>query len=324
MTGSVPGDLGLHYTTMPLMRHLERCQDPKWLEEQMALDHSRVMPIWKDKNLFHIGTSPCQPAILSKTEAASLAGHASEIIYLGHEGIQPMFAVDLSALAADRVQQVVDQVVADCQFMDLRRVSIGLPAEQASLLAYARGLAVWHRNHGYCAYCGHRTRSKRGGHIRQCENCGREHFPRIDPAVIMLVVHADRSKEPSRCLLGRNSRLPNRVYSTLAGYVDPGETLEQAVAREVWEEASIRAFNIRYIASQPWPFPGSLMIGFRADSEGGEPDTSTNELEDARWFTAAEVRLFREFGQGRGEELELPRRDSIARLLIEQWLHENH
>ncbi len=313
----------LHYTAMPLKRHGDLRQDPIWLDRQLATDQTLVLPMWADKNLFRVRTRTVTPAMLPRTDAIGFLDNASEIIYLGHDDECALFVIDLTRLDRNQVQTLIDHTTPDCQFIDLRRVSTAVTSEQASLLAYARGLTVWHRNHSFCARCGHRTHARRGGHMRQCGQCGREHFPRIDPAVIMLVVQPGTPRQPSRCLLGRHHRLPGRVYSTLAGYVDPGETLEQAVAREVWEEARVRVSDIRYVASQPWPFPGSLMLGFRASSGDGEPDTSGDELDDARWFTATQVRQFGEYGADSGAEFELPRRDSIARMLIAQWLAEH-
>ena len=310
----------LHYTAMRLQRYGELRQDPEWLRGQLASDRSLVLPLWADKNLFRTLGQPPTPALVQRPDAARFLAHAVEVIYLGHDGERAVFAADLAEQDRNHVRDLVEQSAPDCRFIDLRRVSALVTPEQGSLLAYARVLAAWHRNNGFCARCGHRTQSRRGGHMRQCGQCGREHFPRIDPAVIMLVEQPDEGGGSPRCLLGRHTRLPGRVYSTLAGYVDPGETLEQAVVREVWEEARIRVTDVRYVASQPWPFAGSLMLGFRAVSRDAEPDISQDELEDARWFTAAELRDFGEFEDGAGAEFELPRRDSIARLLIEQWM----
>lgn len=313
----------LHYTAMRLQRCGDLRQDPAWLQDQFASDRSLVLPLWADKSLFRIHEQPPTPALLPRTDAQRLLDSAQEVIYLGHDGERAVFAADLADRDKDHVRELIDTSAPDCRFIDLRRMGSLVTAEQGSLLAYARALAAWHRNNGYCGRCGQGTRSLRGGHMRQCGECGREHFPRIDPAVIMLVVQPGTGGRRPRCLLGRHNRLPGRVYSTLAGYVDPGETLEQAVAREVWEEAGVRVTDIRYVASQPWSFAGSLMLGFRATSTDAEPDISRDELEDARWFTAEDLRRFGEFEDGGDVEFELPRRDSIARLLIEQWLAEN-
>lgn len=158
--------------------------------------------------------------------------------------------------------------------------------------------------------------------MRFCKACSNEIFPRIDPAVIMLVEQNNPVDGIPRCLLGRHDKLPKRMYSTLAGFVDPVENLEQAVIREVYEEAGLRVINPTYVASQPWPFPASMMFGFRARTDDREIVIDNNELEHAAWFSADEVRSFGEF-DGPKTEIALPPKDSIARGLIDTWLAEN-
>jgi NAD+ diphosphatase len=167
---------------------------------------------------------------------------------------------------------------------DMRAAAAQLPDGLAAILAQGRSLLAWHEKHGHCAVCGAETRPAKGGYQRVCEVCKAEHFPRTDPVVIMLVVDGER------CLLGRNARFPPGWYSTLAGFVEPGESVEEAVAREVWEEAGVRAGRVRYVASQPWPFPSSLMIGCFAEALTTELTVDATELEDAKWFTRDEAR----------------------------------
>lgn len=187
-----------------------------------------------------------------------------------------------------------------------------LNSKDAPLFAAALSLARWHCRHGFCANCGHWTSLVRGGWSRSCASCASEHYPRVDPVVIMLAEH------DGQLLLGRQRHFPPNRYSALAGFVEVGESIEAAVARELFEEAGIRVFNINYVASQPWPFPSSLMIGCHADAQSSKLTIDTSELEDARWFTREAVQAALE------ENFEAPFRpppkSAIARTLLERWL----
>ncbi|MCA1653633.1 MAG: NAD(+) diphosphatase [Sphingomonadales bacterium] len=186
-----------------------------------------------------------------------------------------------------------------------------LDAADAPLFAAALSLANWHRRHCFCSVCGHASKPVRGGWSRRCTGCAAEHFPRADPVVIMLAEH------DGRLLLGRQPQYPPGRYSALAGFVEPGETIEVAVARELGEEASIAVADIRYVASQPWPFPSSLMIGCTARALASDITIDQNELDDARWFTRAEVA---DSLAGRPAPFLPPPQFAIARTLIEHWL----
>jgi NAD+ diphosphatase len=192
-------------------------------------------------------------------------------------------------------------------FSELRPLAAELPAAEASLLAYARALNLWRANHLYCSRCGGVMLSVRAGHLRHCPACGHESFPRLDPAIIVLV-HDGHS-----ALLGRQASWPPGRYSTIAGFVEPGESLEDAVRREVHEETGIAARDIVYHSSQPWPFPASLMLGFTAQATVATPVLRDGELEDARWFTREELR---------GGNVGLPPPVSISRRLIDTWLQQ--
>ena len=176
-------------------------------------------------------------------------------------------------------------------------------------MAHARGLIYWHQRHRFCSLCGSPAEIRDAGHMRRCGNadCAAEHFPRTDPAVIMLVADGDR------CLMGRQAEWPTGLYSTLAGFVEPGESLEEAVAREIWEEAGITVRDVRYHSSQPWPFPASLMLGFYATATSTEISLNRDELDDARWFHRNDLR-------NPGEGMRLPRQTSISRRLLDDWL----
>jgi NAD+ diphosphatase len=187
-----------------------------------------------------------------------------------------------------------------------------LNAAEAPLFAAALSLARWHSRHRFCANCGHSTDIIRGGWSRSCARCSAEHFPRVDPVVIMLVEHE------GNVLLGRQPHYPAGRYSALAGFVEVGESIENAVAREVKEEAGIEVADVQYVASQPWPFPSSLMVGCRAVAMSSELTIDTNELEDARWFTRDEVA--RGISGSEDATFQPPPHTAIARTLLEDWL----
>jgi NAD+ diphosphatase len=197
--------------------------------------------------------------------------------------------------------------------MDLRQLVQVIPGHEAALCAYARGLIYWHQRHGYCGVCGSPMVSRSAGHLRLCTNqvCAATHFPRTDSAVIMLVHQGER------CVMSRQSHWPPGMHSTLAGFLEPGESLEEAVAREVHEETGLRVADVRYHSSQPWPFPASIMVGFYARVVGGEFRPNLLELESAAWYSRAELKATVD-----SERFRLPNAYSIARRLIEDWLTE--
>ena len=184
-------------------------------------------------------------------------------------------------------------------------------------------MIYWNSNTRHCLHCGRRMVSRNAGHARQCmdESCGYMVFPRTDPAVIMLVSHTPPDGGEPLCLLGRSPAWPEGVFSTLAGFVEPGETLEHAVRREVFEEAGILTSDVRYIASQPWPFPRSIMLGFEAVATSTAITCDPVELADAQWFTRKQLLRFGNWGDA-GDNYKLPRKDSIARYLIDRWMNE--
>jgi NAD+ diphosphatase len=231
---------------------------------------------------------------------------ALEAIFLGELGAQPVFSIGCD----DHPRSLLSLASDPLLFLDLRQASSMLQPHAASLLGYALAMDHWHRSHRYCGACGHSTATGAAGHVRICGNtdCARKHFPRTDPAVIVLV-HNDEA-----CLLGRKREWVDRRYSTIAGFVEPGETPEQAVLREVYEETGTAVTHVRYHAAQPWPFPGSLMLGYYARATPGPVTLHDNELQDARWFTRAEIAEW--VPQGR---LRLPSRVSIAYRLLEHW-----
>ena len=201
----------------------------------------------------------------------------------------------------------------DLKLVDLRSIAAGglVPADQASILASAKALMHWHARRRFCSNCGSLTEVAAAGWRRECKTCGMHHFPRTDPVVIMLAVDGDD------CLLGRQPRFPKSMYSALAGFVEPGETIEAAVRREIKEEAGVACGEVRYFASQPWPFPASLMIGCFAQALSRAVAIDRTELEDARWFPRDEVLAMLE--RRHPENLAAPIPMAIAHHLIKRW-----
>jgi NAD+ diphosphatase len=259
---------------------------------------SRFFPVWRTHSLI-------RGEEIVSLSADQLPEFETPVL-LGLQDGTACFAIDLSAHEPDSLAPVA----ALGEFADLRMVGGQFSQPDAALLAYARAMIHWHRTHRFCGRCGRPTQSGDGGHVLRCSDpeCGHEVYPRTDPAVIMLVHSGDQ------CLLGRSPLWAPGVFSTLAGFVEPGESPEEAVAREVMEETGVRVTGVKYHSAQPWPFPGSLMIGFFAEAERAEPVIDHNELEAAAWFTRDDLRDFSNRG------MSLPRQISIARRLIEDWL----
>ncbi len=298
------------YSSSPLDRIAERREDPAWIAEKLADPETLFVPVWRTRNLVrnHQGGEP-EAVYVSGAMAHTLrmahGEDGSPWAFLGILESRAVFAIDISA-SEDPVPLLPESLGT---FVDLRSVGWGVPRPEASVLAHARGLLHWRQRHKFCGICGNACEVKSAGHVMQCTVCNTQHFPRTDPAVIMLVHRGDRA------LLGHSSRFPRAtMYSTLAGFVEPGETLEEAVRREVLEESGIQVGGVHYHSSQPWPFPGNIMLGFYAEGLTEEITIDPVELKDARWFSRDEMRNCDQHG------FALPRADSIARRLIEDWL----
>jgi NAD+ diphosphatase len=262
-----------------------------------------------DETGLALADADAQPLALDG--AALAGGPGDDAVFLGQREGRAWFSVAAAAQAIDAPGRI-----------DLRRAAAQWPAWQATLFAQARAVQHWHQRHRFCAACGAALRYRRAGWLGHCDGCGSEHYPRTDQAVIAAITDGER------LLLGRQAGWPARRWSVVAGFVEPGETLEQTVAREAMEETGVRvhAHTARYLASQPWPFPGSLMLGFIARAEPDVPRAS-EELEDARWFSADEVRagLERDWREadGEGEGIVLSSPVSISRHVIRCWLDEH-
>jgi NAD+ diphosphatase len=311
----------IYYRELNLDRASESRKNPRWIEQQWTRQQCRVFVLNDDKSLMRWSDgdllSP-QATHLPQSRVSELVDELERLVFLGFDPHGPLFALDVS----HHSDELLQPYLGDSKFVDLRDVAWQLDAQQAAQLAYARGLVFWNRHHRYCGLCGSPTLSEYGGHMRRCgdQSCGRMHFPRTDPAVIMLVEDCSEPNRP-RCLLARNSRFPTRMMSTLAGFVDPLETLEETVEREVFEECGIRVDRIEYQASQPWPFPSSIMLGFRARALTLDILVDGVEIEEAHWFEAEQLKSFGEWGDG-GDSYSLPRQDSIARYLVNSWMEE--
>lgn len=271
---------------------------------------TRYLPVWRSMNLFApqaTENAPPHLCWLDPTQIAAFAEYDPISIYLGRDRDNHAYiALDISACDEAKAARLTPG-----HFADLREASPLIDGDEGSILAYARALCFWHQRHGYCGVCGHQTILARAGHMRVCANpdCNAQHFPRTDAAMIVRVTYGDK------ILLGRQAIWPEGMMSTLAGFVEPGETLEHAVAREVYEEAGIIVKNVRYQHSQPWPFPASLMLGFSAEAVSDRLQINHHEIEHADWFTKADIQRFDEKG------MFLPRKLSISRRLIEEWLN---
>jgi NAD+ diphosphatase len=299
------------YTGSPLDRVSGKRDDAAFVAARLADPASLFVPVWQAKSLLRgVETGAPEAVLLTRDAAVALGVEARPHALLGLWGDRAVFALDLSA-EADPLPALAE--FGDVSFTDLRQVAGLLPPAEASVLAHARGLMHWRARQRFCGVCGTECAPRSAGHVMVCMGCGAQHFPRTDPAVIMLVTC--RADGVERGLLAHSHRFPlAKMYSTLAGFVEPGESLEEAVAREVFEEVGVRVRDVRYHSSQPWPFPSSIMLGFYAETDDPALTVDSEELKDARWFTRAEMRTFESLG------LRLPRVDSIARRLIEDWL----
>jgi NAD+ diphosphatase len=294
------------FAANPLDRVAVERRDPAWVARALDAPESRFLGLWKLD-------------VLVKEDSDQLAWARGGLrrmmdpdvgaVLLGCRDGVAHFAVDLSAVE-DPLPTL--GLAGAARFEDLRAAASRLDPVEAGIAAQARSLVEWHASHRHCSGCGARTRVAGGGAHRECETCGTEHFPRVNPVAILVVSHGDR------CLLGRQKGWPQGMYSALAGFVEPGETVEDAARREVFEEAGVRVGAVRYHSSQPWPFPSSLMIGLLAEAETDAIEIDRHELEDAAWFERATI--LEAFAHGQtGSGLWLPPPLALAHHLLRAW-----
>jgi NAD+ diphosphatase len=288
------------FTGMPLDRVSTERKDADWVQQELGSSGARAVTATHEGVAMTTGG---EPALLRGPVPAEAR---QEPILLGLEDGAPLFAVDLEALPRAAQRELAEWA----EITPLREAGLVLSPTEAGLAAYVVALLNWHRRHRFCANCGAQTSIDEAGYSRRCPRCGAHHFPRTDPCVIMTVEH------DGRLLLGRRAGWPHGRLSVLAGFVSPGEAAEEAVIREVVEESGIVARDPVFVASQPWPFPASLMLGFHAVSDGGEPRATDGELEEVRWVDRDTVRRAL---AGEDGDFRLPPGVSIARFLIERW-----
>ena len=286
----------------PLHRASNERRDDSWVGGLLEAESSRFLPFHKLSALTQAADSRAL-MWLDSAARAKLDPEANTILLGTMDGIAH-FAVDL---AEDPTELLGLEGV---EFSETRGVALALPPQEAGIVAHARALLDWHRRHRFCPSCGGTTQPRRAGAMRKCDSCDAEHFPRTDPVAIMVVWHRDR------CLLGRRPGRPPGNFSTLAGFIEQGETIEEAVRREVFEEVGVRVDDVSYVTSQPWPFPSNLMIGCFAHATSDEYAIDDEEIAEARWFTREEVQA-----AIRGEEgdLIIPNYVAIAHHILKAW-----
>lgn len=301
----------LYYTSQEPNRLSHLRKDLKTVQNQLKNLGARVIPFWNGLHWLS-DKSIKQPDLLS-INSLTFSVDAFETIFLGEQNGYSFFSIDLSSLSEVEAKALLPSG----KFVDMRHTPVLKRANQAPLLVYMRGLYLWHSKNLFCGVCSNNMIQIDSGHARQCSSCSNIVYPRIDPAIIVLIEYIPDKGEPL-CLLGRHRSGQPKMYSTLAGFVETGETLEAAVKREMMEEVGLEVDNIRYIASQPWPFPSSLMLGFYAQSQSQNLALDQEEVQEAKWLTAREIK-----GQVAKGELILSREDSIARYIIQNWVNRN-
>ncbi|MGA9573405.1 MAG: NAD(+) diphosphatase [Lysobacterales bacterium] len=296
------------FTAVRLNRETELRDDAQWVSKTLLDTRTRLVPLWRSRSLLE-RTSDGTVAIYLSPDELEQPDRIQPPTLLGNDGKREYFAVSVT----DQQKDAILAKLAQAQFADLRRASIDMAAKHAGILAYAKALHYWQHRHAFCGVCGNPNLLRSAGHRMVCSNeeCARETYPRIDPAIIVLITNKDA------CLLGRNTKWRSKHFSTLAGFVEPGESLEDAVVREVYEEVQLHLEDIHYVSSQPWPFPASAMCGFYAEAVDRNAGTS-DEVEETRWFTVDTLTQ-----AVTDNEVRLSPPVSIAFRLLADWFRKN-
>jgi NAD+ diphosphatase len=287
----------------PLNRASDKRADASWLADKLDEPEARALAMWNGSPLLKDGALVWLPGGLARR-----LGGEEHLLFLGLDGEAAVFALDVEG-SADPAEGPLEGLG---QFSDLRAAAANLPLPDTGLLSTARSLFEWRRRHRFCSACGNASRQVDGGWRRVCPVCSTAHFPRVDPCVIMLPVIGDK------CLVGRQASWSEGRYSALAGFVEPGESIEEACAREVKEEAGLTVTSVRYHSSQPWPYPSNLMLGLIAEVSDEEAAPDLTELESVRWLTRAGARAMLE---DKLEGVSAPPPLAIAHHLIRDWAY---
>ena len=301
------------YASSAINRHGDYRNNEKFLNTVINEKDTKFIPFYNGKNLFIEINENINSVILNKFQLHDFFHNGiGGTIFLGVANDLNYVGIDLSSPNKKFDCWLKENnIIVD----DLRKYGPILDDIEASFLALSNGMFYWHNTNKFCGSCGFQNFSTEGGFVMKCSNdkCGKSHFPRTDPAIITLISFQDK------VLLGRSPRFPDSMYSTLAGFVEPGESLEQALEREVLEEVGIKVKNIKYFNSQPWPFPASLMLGFFAEAINDQMTIDYDEIEDAQWFSINELKSLQHPSISEG--FKLPRVDSIARRLVDTWIN---
>lgn len=296
------------FTSVRLNRETELRDDAQWVAKTLTSPNTRLVPLWRSRSLLERNIEGTLAIYLTPTDLLE-PDRIQPPTLLGNDGQREYFAVSVT----DSQKDTILAKLPNAQFTNLRMASIDMAAKHAGILAYAKALHYWQHRHAFCGVCGNPNLLRSAGHRMVCTNeeCERETFPRIDPAIIVLVTHKEF------CLLGRNAKWRPKHFSTLAGFVEPGESLEDAVVREVYEEVQLSLENIRYVSSQPWPFPASAMCGFYAEATDLDCGSS-EEVEETGWFTVESLTQ-----AVLDDEVRLSPPVSIAFRLLADWFRNN-